>query len=177
MNSICKTVCLEGDKTVAFARLSLEDLFSLTDAIMAKKEKLARELAKEKDTKLDNFELINLIGDIRLKSPSVAEILAGCDSPSGAATVLRASLKKSGIAEDQHAQIIAALEIPQALTLAQNLVLDVQEEEAKKDESPLSPSTGAATASVAPAKDTTAPSATLEESLKAKAVGYGGKKK
>jgi hypothetical protein len=125
VQSVTKTLTIDG-QPVTFQRLSLEDMPAISDQIKTEREKLARELGREE--KLDKYEITNLVLELRSKPPTVAEILASTDTAQGASRVIRMSLNKSGVPADKHGEIIAKIEIPAALELARNLVLDVQDE-------------------------------------------------
>jgi hypothetical protein len=139
MESICKVVHLDNDERVEFPRLSLEELFSIGEDISSQREREVEQLGRQ--DKLDKLDISNLKLEMRLKKPSIQEILALCHTPQIASKVLRTSLNKAKVDPKQHAEIISQLAIPDALVLAKNLVLDVQDEpEVKaevKTESPL----------------------------------------
>ncbi len=146
MESITKTVVLDNGDKVEFARLDLEDLFSLTDELLASKEAVARQLAQEE--KLDRYETMNLVLEIRNGKPSVQELLAHSTSPQGSSSVLRKSLTKKNVPADRQQALIGRVHIPTCIDIARMLILDVQEKpekvvEAVKEageDSPLSPS-------------------------------------
>jgi len=147
MQSITKTVYVDNIK-VEFARLDLNDLFTLCDVVQAEREQVARVLCKEE--KLDKYETMNVVLDVRRSKVTIQEILAACSNPKGAFDVLLKSLAKSGKKDDEGRSVISQINIPDCIDIARMLVLDVQEETPEekpevKAESPLaeSPSTSA----------------------------------
>ena len=139
MQSITKTVYIE-DLKVEFARLDLSDLFALCEAVQADREQVARVLCKEE--KMDRYETMNVVLDVRRSKVTIQELLASCSNPKGAFDVLEASLKKSAVKETK--SLIGKMQIPDCIDIARMLVLDVQEEQAPeapkpevKPESPL----------------------------------------
>jgi hypothetical protein len=162
MEPITKVVFVGAEK-ITFHRLTLEDLFTVSDDIVAQQEAEARKLAK--DEKLARHELVNVVLEIRRRKPNHDEIIASTTTPQGASAVLRKSLTKAGVAADKQGDLIAKMNINQCLEVAGMLVLDIQDEPKSEDEKKEQEGQTESPLPVNPS--------TLEESLKAKAVGYG----
>jgi hypothetical protein len=169
MNAITKVIPVEG-KHVEFPRLSLEELFSISDQIAASNEAIARKLAVEES--LAKVEQFNIIFDIRSNKPGVSTILGACETPQVAAMLLRKSLAKSGVGEAEQTEIISKINIPTCVETARYLVLDVQEQKEDKEKA-IAEAIKEQVLEESPLPD---PRSILEESLKAKAIGYGSGK-
>jgi hypothetical protein len=140
---------MNGDEKVEFPRLDLSDLYSLGDEIVARREKVARELAAEE--KLDRSTTINIVMDIRNVKPTWNEVLhyAGY-VPEGTVSTLKRSLAKKGLDGSKQQEFVGGMGVDMLSTTALDLVLDIQQRrpQAKGDqtESPLpgkdGPSTG-----------------------------------
>jgi hypothetical protein len=146
VQSITKTVVLANGDKIEFPRLTCEDLFAVCDSIRADREAKAKQLAKEMS--INNYELYNVLLDIRHTRPLLADLLVSVKSPEGAVEVVRRSLNKSTVEKAKHKDVLAQLPIPEVIVLAGDLVMDVQDPEepqAEEKESPLpvAPSTGA----------------------------------
>ncbi len=191
MESITKTVILEqySDATVdppvvhpseviKFKRLDLEELINIGDQMVATREAIAKDLAKE--NKLDTHEIINVILDIRSRRPSITEILNYARCPEGALLLLQKSLMKNKISQPEIKRINSRIPTPEAIELAKDLVLDIQqvpskaEVEKEKDASPLLVGESSGISGTAPVQDSPKLNiAALESTLREEARGYG----
>lgn len=124
MESVCKHLTINNEP-VEFPRLSIEELFGVSDWICSQRESEARQIGAQ--DKLDKLDVANIVMDIRQRKPQLSEILALCNTPQVACRVLRTSLKKAKVAEDKHAALISGVPIPDAIELSKMLVLDIQE--------------------------------------------------
>lgn len=131
MESVCKYLTINNEP-VEFPRLSIEELFGISEWICQQRESEARQLGAQ--DKLDKLDVANICLDIRHRKPALSEILALCNTPQVACRVIRTSLKKAKVAEDKHAALVAGVPIPDAIELAKMLVLDIQDEKAKPEE-------------------------------------------
>lgn len=138
MESICKSIVLGDSTTVEFPRLVIGDLLSLGDQVVAQREKVARDLAR--DEKLDRIDTINLILELRKQRPTIGEMLESTKTPEGSIMVLKRSLSKAKVEAARQDEILGLMSIPDCVDVAQMLIFDVQETKAKeeaKGESPL----------------------------------------
>lgn len=157
MEAITKTLVLDNNETVVFPRLDLSDLFALADEVQAEREKVARVLGKEE--KMDRYEIINMVVEIRTRKPTIQEILSTCSSPQGAFQVLMRSLTKGKVEKAKATDILSHIPIPDCLDTARMLILDLQEEKPKKEGAkenplPVNPSTSSGSVDTSKAAET-----------------------
>lgn len=135
--SITKTVILCDGTTLEIKRLSLSDLISLSETIQIEREQIVKKLADEE--KLDRYEKLNLINEVRRTPVDINEVIKNSTSPKGAISVIKKALVKSGFDTVIQERVLEEIDILDLIVLSKNLVLDVKDEKEKKgpNESPL----------------------------------------
>jgi hypothetical protein len=156
MESICKTLVLK-DETVKIPRLHLEELFGVCEEIVAERMAEAERLGKA--DRLDKLDISNIKLDLKLKKVSLQELMALTNVPQVASKVIRAALKKAKFETAKQTEIIAQINIQDAILLARDLVLDEQEEPVKEEVKVENPLPGDASSATAAPADTSVPAA------------------
>lgn len=132
MIATTKTLIIDGE-FIEIKRLSLNDLQSIGDAMQTQKETIARQIAKEE--KLDKYELINLIVEIRRQQVTMNEILNSTATPAGATNIIKKSMIKSGLKPELQNKVLDH-NIPDLIEIAKMLILDVHEEPTPEQKEP-----------------------------------------
>src|SRR4051812_29446342 len=114
MNSITKTIVVDGE-TIKIPRLSLADLFGISDEIVSTRMREAQQLGEAE--KLTRIEIANLKLVIKRAKPAIQEIAGLCETPEVAYMVIKHALTKGQVPKDKHANIIDGMKILDATSL------------------------------------------------------------
>lgn len=125
MVSSVKTVIFDDAEVVSFPRFTCEELDTFCELYRSEYLVSALKLAKEEQLDVDAIWRLKL--SIAVEPIDVNALYTASSSPKWISRYLKASLKKGGIGEEKHEDVLSKISLNDKIGIARNLILDLPE--------------------------------------------------